>query len=99
MFFKEAVHNCARHSGATQVKLRISVNNETLSLCLGDNGCGFDPYAKQDGWGVDSMGKRAKELGGKMDLQTAVGKGTTVVLTVPLNALQDLPDHSYRTSN
>jgi signal transduction histidine kinase len=99
MFFKEAVHNCARHSGATKVLLRISIHDEILSLHMQDNGCGFDSNKKLDGWGIDSMRKRAEELGGKMDLQTAVGKGTTVVLAVPVNALQDLPDHSYKTSN
>jgi len=99
MFFKEAVHNCARHSGATAVKICISVNDETLSLSLGDNGCGFDPEEPRDGWGVDSMGKRAEELGGGMDLQTEPGKGTTVILEVPLSALREKTDHHYKTSN
>ncbi|VGO23066.1 sensor histidine kinase [Pontiella sulfatireligans] len=99
MFFKEAVHNCARHSGATEVQLRISVNNEILTLSLEDNGCGFDRKENREGWGVDSMGKRAAELGGKMDLQTEPGKGTTVALTVPLSALLIRTDHTYQTSN
>jgi signal transduction histidine kinase len=99
MFFKEAVHNCARHSGATEVQIRISVETEILSLSLEDNGWGFDPNVKQDGWGVSNMRKRAKELGGKMDLQTAVGKGTMIMLVVPLSALRTESDHSYHTSN
>lgn len=99
MFFKEAVHNCARHSGATAVQITISVDDEILTLSLNDNGCGFDPGGVRDGWGVDSMGKRARELGGSMDLQTAPGKGTTVLLTVPLSALLNKTDHSYKTSN
>ena len=99
MFFKEAVHNCARHSGATSVLFRVSVCNNCLSIRLEDNGCGFDPDEERDGWGVDSMGKRAEELGGKMELQTEPGKGTTVELTVPLDALQLRSDHSYQTSN
>ena len=99
MFFKEAVHNCARHSGATVVWLTLSVDGETLSIRLKDNGCGFSPEANRDGWGVDSMRKRAEELGGEMDLQTAPGKGTTVRLSVPLDALQNKTDPSYKTSN
>jgi len=99
MYFKEAVHNCARHSGATKVRIAIAVKDENLMLSIEDNGCGFDPEENREGWGVDSMGKRAKELGGKMDLQTAPGKGTTVMLTVPLRELLNKTDHSYKTSN
>ncbi len=99
MFFKEAVHNCARHSGATWVAVRISVQDAVMEVRLEDNGCGFNPEANRDGWGVDSMGKRAEEMGGTMDLKTAPGKGTTVALRVPLSALKKKIDHSYKTSN
>jgi signal transduction histidine kinase len=75
------------------------VENDYLSISLKDNGCGFDPLAKQEGWGVSSMKKRAQELGGKMDLQTAVGKGTMIHLFLPLSALRIESDHSYHTSN
>jgi signal transduction histidine kinase len=99
MFFKEAVHNCARHSGATEVRVSISVTHEFLELCLRDNGCGFDPQAQLDGWGVDSMGKRAREMGGEMKLNTRPGEGTAITLKVPLNALLKKTVHSYKTSN
>lgn len=99
MFFKEAVHNCARHSNATAVRLEVAVDGGALTVRLKDNGCGFDPDAKREGWGVESMGKRAEELGGKMDLQTGPEKGTTIILNVPLSALLNKGDHSYKTSN
>ena len=99
MFFKEAVHNCARHSDATKVRVTVVTRDEMLTLSLEDNGRGFDPDATREGWGVDSMAKRAMELGGKMDLRTAPGKGTTVTLNVPLSALLDKTDLSYKTSN
>lgn len=99
MFFREAVHNCARHSNATQVRVAISTNDERLELSLQDNGCGFDPTGEREGWGLDSMRKRAHELGGEMDLQSKPGEGTTVVLAVPLSALLKKTDHQYKTSN
>jgi signal transduction histidine kinase len=99
MFFKEAVHNCARHSDATQVWISFSADNERIEISLRDNGCGFDPAALRDGWGVDSMHKRAQELGGEMRLQSKPGEGTTVVLTVPMSALRNKTDHEYKTSN
>ncbi len=59
MLFKEAVHNCARHAGATRVTLSIAIENELLVITLADDGCGFDPNATNGGWGVKNMRKRA----------------------------------------
>ncbi len=99
MFFKEAVHNCARHSNATEVRIAITADNEVLKLLVQDNGCGFDPEAVRDGWGLDSMQKRAQELGGEVSFESQPGKGTTVLLTVALSALLKQTDHLYKTSN
>ncbi len=99
MFFKEAVHNCARHANATEVWMKFTADMEWLVISVRDNGCGFDPTAIRDGWGVDSMRKRAQELGGEMSLDSMPGKGTTIVLTVPMRALNDKTDHQYKTSN
>lgn len=99
MFFKEAVHNCARHSGAGRVKIVIAAGEKQLTLSIQDDGCGFDPSVKSDGWGIDSMQKRAQELGGKMDLKSTPGEGTTVSLTIPLSTLLKKTDYLYKTSN
>jgi signal transduction histidine kinase len=99
MYFKEAVHNCARHSQATQVWIAILVRNEHLELTVRDNGRGFDLEQQHDGWGLDSMRKRAKELGGRLDIQSQPGHGTTVSLTVPLGVLRQDTGHLYKTSN
>ncbi|QHI70321.1 sensor histidine kinase [Tichowtungia aerotolerans] len=99
LFFKEAVHNCARHSHATWVRIVIAAGEEQLTLSVQDNGCGFDPSQKSDGWGVDSMQKRAHELGGTMVLQSTPGNGTTVSLTIPLSTLMKKTDYLYKTSN
>jgi len=99
MFFKEAIHNCARHSQATRVEIGASVADEGLKLRVHDNGIGFDPAAARDGWGIDSMKERAQELGGRMDLHSCPGEGSTIELTIPLSALSKRTDHQYRTSN
>ncbi|VGO20439.1 Sensor histidine kinase LiaS [Pontiella sulfatireligans] len=99
MFFKEVVHNCARHSGATKVQIAFSVSSDQFKLLVQDDGCGFNPDEIRDGWGLESMQKRAKELGGEMTMESAPGKGTTTALTVPLCALLKQTDHLYKTSN
>lgn len=99
MFFKEVVHNCARHANATCVSVVASINNHQLHLQVQDNGCGFDPSIPADGWGLNSLTKRAEEMGGKMELESQIGTGTTIVLTIPLESLSRDPEHTYKTSN
>ena len=99
IFFKEAVHNCALHAKATQVAVNVSWNDGDLIVSISDNGCGFDLSHKQDGWGLESMKKRAGEIGGKLDLESRLGEGTLVKLTIPLSCLSIDPVTAYRTSN
>ena len=98
MFFREAIYNCARHANATKVQVFVTTGNGKLCLRISDNGCGFDRDKLQEGWGLDSMDKRAKEMGGSMELISQPDQGTAVQLTVPLSTLQDDTDH-YKTSN
>ncbi len=99
MFFKEAVHNCARHSQATQAWISFSMVGEGLRVCVRDNGCGFDPSVATNGWGLESMQERAEEMDGSIKLDSRLGEGTTVALTVALSALLNKSDHQYKTSN
>ena len=99
MFFKEVIHNCARHSGATNVSIKIGTDSDQFVLSVEDNGCGLDPEEVGDGWGVDSLKKRALELGGEMTLMTERGNGTVILLSVPMKAIFTNTDHQYKTSN
>ena len=99
MFFKEVVHNCARHSQATQVWVAFSADDHCLQVSIRDNGCGFNPAEVAGGLGLESMEERAEEMGGALELNSRPGEGTTVVLTVPLTALLSKTDHLYKTSN
>ena len=98
-FFKEAVHNCARHSQATQVDVIIAIVDQCLQISLRDNGCGFDLADESGGWGFDSMKNRAKEMAGELELISEPGEGTTVRLTVSLKSLLSETDNLYKTSN
>jgi signal transduction histidine kinase len=99
MFFKEVVHNCARHAQATQVRVAVSVAGRQLQILVADNGCGFDTSVPSNGWGLASMGKRAQEMGGEMELTSRPGEGTTIVMTMPLAALSKELNRAYKTSN
>ena len=99
MLFKEAVHNCARHSEATRVWVEFSMEDHCFLVSIRDDGCGFDPAGISGGLGLESMEERAKEMGGHLRLDSRPGEGTTMILTVPLSALRAKTDHLYKTSN
>ncbi len=99
MFFREAVHNCARHSRATEVKVSAMVDSKILQLAIRDNGCGFDASKMHSGWGLASMKKRAEELGGKLEVVSDPGTGTSIILRVPLETVSQEPSKAYKTSN
>jgi signal transduction histidine kinase len=55
-----------------------------LFLRVSDNGRGFDVDDESEGHGLVSMRERAKDMGARFEMQSTIGKGTTVILTVPL---------------
>ncbi|MBK1875224.1 sensor histidine kinase [Pelagicoccus mobilis] len=99
MIFKEAVHNCARHSCAKKVLLAVSMEESAFVLKLEDDGVGFDFAGLSEGWGIDSMQERASELGGKLDLQSEPGVGTRICLRLPIAALTRSAKTGYKSSN
>jgi ligand-binding sensor domain-containing protein/two-component sensor histidine kinase len=90
LVFKEAVNNLARHSGARNAGIDLSVSDGWLSLRVADDGRGFDVQRFEtesaDGNGVRTMRRRAQELGGSVEITSAPGAGTTVELRVPTHS-------------
>jgi signal transduction histidine kinase/streptogramin lyase len=84
LLFKEAVHNAARHSRCSRAEATVRVEGGSLRVVLTDDGRGFDAAAAHDGHGLDSMRERARAVGGRLDIESAAGRGTTVTLAVPL---------------
>lgn len=99
MYFKEVVHNCARHAQATQVDLKFEIVGSALRISVRDNGVGFDVEQNTNGIGLASLHNRAHEMGAVFVLNSQLGVGTSVELTVPLKSLLNRTDHSYKTSN
>ena len=100
MFFREALHNCARYAAAEKVRVSVRIKDRRLlEVSVEDDGVGFSLSGVQRGWGLDSMKKRAEELNGMLDLRSVPGEGTFVRLTLPLDALMREPTSTYKTSN
>ena len=99
MYFKEVVHNCARHSEAEHVRLSFRIVAGEFEVSLEDDGIGFDVSKVTAGLGLESLHNRALEMGGRLELLSEPEQGTTVILRVPMKSLLNKSDHSYKTSN
>jgi signal transduction histidine kinase len=90
LIFKECVNNIARHSGSTRVGCDFRMEKGELVLLLSDNGRGFDAAANggrsegHGGHGLLSMERRAKALGGRIEVAGTRDHGATVMLRVPI---------------
>jgi signal transduction histidine kinase len=86
---REALSNVARHSGATQALLRLSIEGDRLVLRVEDNGRGFDPDrvpgpdALGRHQGLTNMRDRAVGLGGTFAVERPDGSGARIIVRVP----------------
>ena len=81
---QEALNNIAKHSGADRVVLTLVKANGRIVLTIRDNGRGFDPDKVVKGLGLSTMKERTELSGGDYGLESAPGKGTTLLATWPL---------------
>ena len=83
---QEALRNVAKHAGRTHVKVALHNVDHTLVLKVTDFGLGFDAESLdgQDGLGMVSMGERARIAGGTFAVESELGAGTAITVTVPL---------------
>lgn len=82
---QEALNNAVRHAGASAVSVLLSPRGKGLQLAVSDNGVGFDPGGSRDraSLGLASMRERVRHLRGEIDIESTLGRGTTVVAWVP----------------
>jgi len=82
---KEAVNNIAKHSGATEARIDFEQHSRHLKLRVSDNGCGFEGTLCAQGNGLANMRRRAKWLGGSVELRAEPGKGTVITVIAPFH--------------
>jgi signal transduction histidine kinase len=83
---QEALRNASRHSYASSIELTLRAVNDELELAIRDDGIGFDPKQKQarPSLGLASMRERLSLVGGTLRIESAPGRGTTVLASAPL---------------
>lgn len=80
---QEALHNCAKHSQATEVRVVVYQDGEGLSVIVQDNGMGFEPR-KEKGMGLLGMEERVVQLAGQFAIESTPGEGTVLRVTLPI---------------
>jgi signal transduction histidine kinase len=85
---QEALTNVRRHSGAGEARVTVFSRGDTLVAEISDNGRGFDPEVLPPGVGTLGMRERTLGLGGRLEVESEPGAGTTVRLEAPLENLR-----------
>jgi two-component system sensor kinase len=86
---QEALTNVDRHSGATEASVLLVASDAVLRAVIEDNGVGFDVDNSDEAphsLGIMGMGERARLLGGRLTVESQRGRGTTVLVEVPLHS-------------
>lgn len=85
---QEALSNVRKHSGASEIEVKMIVAGPEMTLMVKDNGQGFrlpdtiSGFAQLGKLGLMGMQERVRLLGGTLTVQSEPGKGTTVTVTV-----------------
>ena len=89
--YQELMNNVAKHSQASEIRINLTYLAEEVDLKVTDNGLGFTvtndwlELANQGHLGLVGIQERAEAIGGKVEIQSAPGQGTSVLVRVFLN--------------
>lgn len=89
---QECLQNVVKHARATNAQLTFTVGEDVARLEIADNGIGFDTFEhplgadEMGGYGLLSMAERAEIVGGRLNIRSRPGTGTSVTATIPLPA-------------
>jgi len=85
---QEALTNALRHAQASKFDARLGFSKADIRLDLCDNGVGFDPAGRYEGFGLQGIKERVEAMGGRLSIQSAKGEGTEVSIVLPLRNLK-----------
>jgi signal transduction histidine kinase len=84
---QELCTNVIKHAQASEVNIYLTQqDNHEINIIVEDNGKGFDPktITNTEGIGLKSIEKKVEQLGGTFNIDSAIGKGTTIVIDLPI---------------
>jgi len=82
---QEQTNNIVKHSGATQVSIRLSQQGDKITLLIKDNGKGFNTEEKMNGVGIRNIISRAELCDGRAEFESTPGKGFQLKVVLPIS--------------
>jgi signal transduction histidine kinase len=82
---QEALNNIAKHAGASKIDVQVFGHKNEVDIIIEDNGKGFD-ISQPTGLGINQMKIRTDSIGGRLEINSHPGKGTTILLQVPFDS-------------
>jgi PAS domain S-box-containing protein len=80
---QEVLTNAVRHSRATEFHCRLSFDTREVRMHLRDNGIGFDPESRHEGFGLQGIRERAETMGGHLAIMSEKGRGASISIILP----------------
>lgn len=80
---QEAIQNAVKHSGCKNIKIMVSNENGNVGIVIQDDGKGFEYQDVKMGMGLSNIRHRTGLLNGSVQYNSARGKGTSIVITIP----------------
>jgi two-component system, NarL family, sensor histidine kinase DevS len=81
---QEALTNVVKHARAARAEIKVTSIGNEIAVEVTDDGTGFDPAVHPPGFGLTGMKERLELVGGRLSIESAVGRGTTVRAAVPV---------------
>lgn len=85
---QEALNNISRHARVDSGSIRLVYEPELVTLCVEDDGAGFDPslhFSPPRGWGLAGMQERLDSVNGRLNILSSPGKGTIIEAIIPVD--------------
>jgi signal transduction histidine kinase len=83
---QEALTNVVKHASAKHVSIVVAGSEKAVRAVIEDDGVGFAPgRVREHALGLVGMRERAQLLGGRLEVESSPGSGTTVVVEIPLS--------------
>jgi len=95
---QEALTNVAKHAGAQRVSVTIVERDGAIEIAVTDDGRGFSGSEPSDGFGLIGMRERIRLVGGRYELESEPGQGTTVHAWIPVTRTESAPTAYVRSS-
>ena len=86
---QEVLTNVLRHAHASAFDVQLIFDSREIRLTLRDDGCGFDPQRRHEGFGLQGMRERAEGMGGHLSIESGNGKGTMISIVLPLASVPE----------